>query len=206
MTKSMNDSDREFLTQSGLPEDLIDNIDEVTATIEKQMNERLAFKDGAPEGGEEKPKEEEVAPVVEETTPATVGEPAPTGSEEIVAEVMKALNVDGLRSALVSLDSKITEISGKLDELESLKVQVKELAQSEDEKIAAKITAPAKPGIDWGVAASQSDETTLTAKEAEKKTKEKIGDPKLAADKPQLDKNNPLHAMVYGPLMSGRDQ
>jgi len=119
-------------------------------------------------GVESKEKKEETAPVTDA--------PAPVNVEAIAAQVFervtKELDVDGLNEYLSNLQAN----SQKVPILEAL---VKEMAQGNDDKLAAMIEPPAAKTLVWQKArASQSNESVLD------ETKEE--DKKLKKAKPEL--------------------
>lgn len=216
MTKSMSDADRDLLSKI-LPEEMVAQVDTVTSSLEKDLNERLAFKDDPKEESKKEAVAEEVkepevaAPAAAETPAEAPAEALPASApaessevEAVVEAVIKSLNTDGLKSVLSDIQTQLVELKEKVAELDGLKVQVKQLSRSDDEKIAAQLAPPARPGIDWGAAPSRSTANLVEAGDQNLKEKETIavGDASLDPSKGagQLDPNNPIHAMLFSKL------
>lgn len=103
-----------------------------------------------------------------EGAPATAAAATPAVDPEAAFEQIKQLlGVDELQAYLASLKSRADQVPVLQQQLEALSEQVKQLAKSDDEKVAEQIQPKVKP-VSWGFQASANDKSKLTDAEKEK--------------------------------------
>ena len=123
---------------------------------------------------------------IEDALAEKVAKASQANSKEIVAEVMKAMNVEGLVATLSKLNEDIVEVKGYQAKIEALEAEIKMLKESEDERIAKALT-PADP-FDWSLAASTSTATVVKEENLPAAVKEEI----VAKEFDWLKELNPL--------------
>jgi hypothetical protein len=78
-------------------------------------------------------------------------------SKNIVAQVLEALNIEGLQETLKALHGRIDQVAGVEDRVVKIEDAINHLLESEDARIAKALT-PVEP-FDWTLRPSQSKET-----------------------------------------------
>jgi chorismate mutase len=198
--KAVRDEDRKILADL-LPKEVVDALDDNTKGTAEILDALLEHKElsdpEVPVPQEAEPKAEEVkavdptideeeeeedmeeeekkAPEAEQEEAKEVSEPAPAVPvEEVVKEVLKAINVEQLQTLLQTIVDNQKKLSDDMAALQAersvLVKEVAEIKQTEDEKIAAKLSP-----INWaatGFAPSQSvANTTIPQEKAEQLAK-----------------------------------
>jgi hypothetical protein len=188
-SKGFSDDDRQFLAVA-YGEEVADSIEQGTKNIEEMLREAgLNFKDfteDEPVKREEKEIEKAVKPDMMEEEDEEDEEDASKKKEveevadevtvispELVAEVVKALNLEqlqevlgGFAQAVKSLQETIEGQAKEIEALKSVTKDIPEMKKSEDERISAQLT----PSINWsllGLGVSKSKENILGEEEKE---------------------------------------
>lgn len=148
LTKEANMDTKKYLAEVLGSDELAEKYLARTETKQKELRDA-----GVKEA--EKPAETPAAPVQSAVAPATVQ----TNKDEIVAQVLKELDVEGLQEYL----TKANEAIEKVPVLEGL---VRDLSKSRDDQLVEVLTPKAERKFLWSKArASESKETVVTEKD-----------------------------------------
>lgn len=201
--KALTDADRTHLI-SIYGEETATALERGTEELAKLLQEvGLEFKDFQTEESEVSKKASGVPEEEDEEEEVVEAEGEPEEEEEVavavpsndpVEAVFAALNVEGLQkviaeqaSAFEALTKTVQDMEARLQAVEPLAAQVKQLAKTEDERIAEKMT-PKR--IDWrsGYSAIKADDNLAS-------DEQKVKGPSAPTPK-GYDVNNPLEAMI----------
>lgn len=148
--------------------ELADPQEEAKSTPPSEIKAEMPMSED--EEDEEEDMDEEKKDVQPTETQEPVTESKETGTEEVVEQVLKALNLDELKGLLTTIvenqKAQAADIAALKQSKEAVEDEVKSLKQTEDEKIAAKLSP-----FNWaniGYSASASDKTALPKEQTDK--------------------------------------
>lgn len=148
---------------------ILGSAEKAEAFLAKTEQKEKDLVDAGVESKEVKPEVKEEKPA--ETTP--VPTPAPLNPDDIVAKVMKDMDVDGLNAFVMTAKESIEKVPVLEGVIADLQKQIAELTGEQEEKLAEKLTPPAGR-FAWSQEnrPSKSDETVLKETEDDKALQE----------------------------------